>query len=135
MSLWSRLRGFVGRVLATVRDAVSTAVRAAQGAARAVRAAVVHAAGRHQDRAGDDRAYARAISTAAAELAATVITRPWLATALAVAIAGILTPDDHEHHRQMLDEDEYMPPRHTSRPFTPPRPSPQPPVPLWDRFD
>ncbi len=135
MSLWGRLRGFLGRVLGAVREAVSTAVRAVQGAAKAVRAAVVNAAGRHQDRATDDRTYARAISTAAAELAATIITRPWLATAMAVAIAGILTPDDHDHHGRVLDEDEYMPPRHTSRPFTTPRPSPQPPVPLWDRFD
>ena len=135
MSLWTRLRGFMGRVLDNVRAAVSAAVRAVQGAAKAVRAAVVNAAARHQERAGDDRAYARAVSTAAAELATTIITRPWLATALAVAVAGILTPDDHEPHGPVLDEDDYRPPRPAARPFTAPRPSPQPPVPLWDRLD
>lgn len=117
----------VGRVLDTARHWLTAAAHAIRDAAT-----------RHQDRASDDRVYARAMATAASELAATIITRPWLATALAVAVAGILTPEDHEPRGTVVDEDDYQdvyrPPRPTSRPFTAPRPSPQPTA-LWDRLD
>ena len=45
---------------------------------------------RHRERADEDTAYARTISTAVSELVTTMVPRPRLAMTIAVALAGLL---------------------------------------------
>jgi hypothetical protein len=101
MNLWHRLVQRIRQWAARVRSAVAGASSSVRAAGSRVRHAAGAATQRHRERADEDTAYARAISTAVSELVATMVPRPSLATTIAVALAGILghPPQAHEQYR------------------------------------
>lgn len=104
--------------------------------AHALTGAVHAAASRHRDRIADDPGYTRTVATAVSELAVTLLPRPTVATAVAILLTGIFSPDPSPapaHHpvsRQtaVFDEDPYEPYPATRRP-TSPSTSP------WDHYN
>lgn len=129
MNLWQR---FVQRVrhwaiqVRSVAARVSSAVRATGSK---VQGTVSAATQRHRERADEDTAYARTISTAVSELVATMVPRPSLATTIAVALAGILGHPQpaHEQYRTRA-RDPYR--DYGTSPAVPPAV----PGSLWDRL-
>lgn len=104
--------------------------------AHALTGAVHAAASRHRDRIADDPGYTRTVATAVSELAVTLLPRPTVATAVAILLTGIFSPDPtpapahHPVSRQttVFDEDEYDPYPTTRRASS----SPASP---WDRYN
>jgi hypothetical protein len=91
---------------------------------------VGRAAIRHRQRTEQDTAYARSISSAVAELVATMVPHPTVATTLAVALAALLGGgDERTHDRHPAD------PQDTYRSYDRGQAAP-PAVPgsLWDRL-
>ena len=90
MSLWHelvrRVRGWILRIRSAVKRVASSVRTATAGVAKSVGAATR----RHRERADEDTAYVRTISTAVSELVTTMVPRPTLATTIAVALAGLL---------------------------------------------
>ena len=96
-------------------------------ASAAIGQAASAAAQRHRDRVGTDRAYGRTVAAAVSEVISTLVPRPWLATTLAVALAGLL--GSHEDEPDDRYEPDYRTPYRTSKPS-----SPAPAGSLWDRL-
>lgn len=120
MSRWRRLTAWITtsarRIVAAVRVTGAAVAQATSAAAQ-----------RHRDRIGTDRAYGRTVAAAVSEVISTLVPRPWLATTLAVALAGLLgshddAPDDHY-------EPDYRTPYRASKPS-----SAAPAGSLWDRL-
>ena len=93
---------------------------------------------RHSKRVQDDQAYSRTVSAAISELITTLVPRPWLATAIAVALAGLLTTADneaydHQHHGS-AGRYEPEPAYRDPYPVVSRRPSPEGAGSLWDRL-
>ena len=129
MSILDGLRRLAGWLAAGLRRAALAARRWTAGLTTSVR----RAAGRHKDRVADDPAYTRTVATAISELAVTLLPRPHVATAVAILLTGILSPDPVPATRPVprptpvFDEDEYDPypvTRRTSGPAASP----------WDRY-
>ena len=120
MSRWRRLTAWITtstrRVVAAVRVAGAAVGQAASAAAQ-----------RHRDRVGTDRAYGRTVAAAVSEVISTLVPRPWLATTLAVALAGLLGSHDDEPDDRY--EPDYRTPYRAARPS-----SPAPAGSLWDRL-
>lgn len=100
-------------------------------AADTVRSSALAATRRHRDRVADDSVYARSISTAVAELVATMVPRPTLATTLAVALSGLLSHDHPDTPRRPSPR-----PRDDYTPYSPygEQLPPTTPGSLWDRL-
>lgn len=128
MRLLDGLRRLAARLTAGMRRAVQ-AVRAW---ATGLTASVRRAANRHRDRVADDPAYTRTVANAVSELAITLLPRPNVATAVAILLTGIFSPDPapapahHPVSRQttVFDEEPYDPYPVTRRPNSP-----------WDRYN
>ena len=120
MSWWRRLTAWITtsarRIVAAVRVAGAAVGQAASAAAQ-----------RHRDRVGTDRAYGRTVPAAVSEVISTLVPRPWLATTLAVALAGLLGSHDDEPDDRY--EPDYRTPYRTARPSSPARAGS-----LWDRL-
>ena len=120
MSRWRRLTAWI-----------TTSTRRIAAAGRVAGAAVAQAASaaaqRHRDRVGTDRAYGRTVAAAVSEVISTLVPRPWLATTLAVALAGLLGSHDDEPDDRY--EPDYRSPYRAARPS-----SPAPAGSLWDRL-
>lgn len=88
-------------------------------------ASVKRAANRHRDRVADDPAYTRTVANAVSELAVTLLPRPNVATAVAILLTGIFSPDPATTHHPMtrqttvFDEEPYEPYPVTRRPASP----------------
>jgi hypothetical protein len=82
----------------------------------------------------DDAAYTRTIANAVSELAVTLLPKPNVATAVAILLTGIFSPDPTPATRSVsrptpvFDEDPYEPYPATRRPASP---STSP----WDRYN
>jgi len=120
MSRWRRLTAWITtgtrRIAAALRVAGAAVGKAASAAAQ-----------RHRDRIGTDRAYGRTVAAAVSEVISTLVPRPWLATTLAVALAGLLGSHDDEPDDRY--EPDYRTPYRTARPSSPARAGS-----LWDRL-
>ena len=120
MSRWRRLTAWITtsarRIVAAVRVTGAAVAQATSAAAQ-----------RHRDRVGTDRAYGRTVAAAVSEVISTLVPRPWLATTLAVALAGLLGSHDDEPDDRY--EPDYRTPYRTSKPS-----SPAPAGSLWDRL-
>ena len=90
MTLWHKLVQRVRGWIARVRSAVGRMTASVRIAKAGVLKSVGAATRRHRERADEDTAYARTISTAVSELVTTIVPRPTLATTIAVALAGLL---------------------------------------------
>lgn len=130
MRILDGLRRLAARLTAGLRRAVQ-AVRAW---ATGLTASVRRAANRHRDRVADDAAYTRTVANAVSELAVTLLPKPNVATAVAILLTGIFSPDPAPtHHRvsrqtTVFDEEQYDPYPVTRRPASP---SASP----WDRYN
>ncbi len=130
MNLWhqlvQRVRGWIVRI----RSAIAVASSSVRAASSKVQHAVGAATQRHRERADEDTAYARTISTAVSELVSTMVPRPSLATTIAVALAGILG-HPHQVHEQYRSRA-----RDPYRDYGTGSPAVPPAVPgsLWDRL-
>ena len=93
--------------------------------AHALTGAVHAAASRHRDRIADDPGYTRTVATAVSELAVTLLPRPTVATAVAILLTGIFSPDPAPTHHpvsrqtMVFDEEQYEPYPVTRRPASP----------------
>ena len=130
MNLWhqlvQRVRGWITRL----RSAISRVASSVRTASAGVRSALGDATQRHRERADEDTAYARTISTAVSELVATMVPRPSLATTIAVALAGILGhPNQPAEQYGSRARDPYRS-HGTGSPAVPPAV----PGSLWDRL-
>ena len=136
MTWWHRLTT-TGRRIATgayhlaarLGDTVRSWVTAATQTLR-------EAGQRHSKRVQDDQAYSRTVSSAISELITTLVPRPWLATAIAVALAGLLTAadDDAYEHHSAAGRYEPEPAYRDPYPVVSQRPSPEGAGSLWDRL-
>ena len=110
----------------TVRSWVTAATRALREAGQ-----------RHSKRVQDDQAYSHTVSAAVSELITTLVPRPWLATAIAVALAGLLTTADNEaydhQHHSSAGRYEPEPAYREPYPVVSRRPAPDGAGSLWDR--
>jgi hypothetical protein len=119
----------VERLTAGLRRATHAVRRWTTRLATSVR----RAAGRHNHRVADDPAYTRTVANAVSELAVTLLPRPNVATAVAILLTGILSPDPAQttrpapRHTPMFDQEQYDPYPVTRR-ASAPAASP------WDRF-
>ncbi len=130
MRLLDGLRSLAERLAAGLRRAVQAVGRWASGLTTAVK----QAAGRHKDRVADDPAYTRTVANAVSELAVTLLPKPNVATAVAILLTGIFSPDPTPGHHPVtrqttvFDEEAYEPYPVTRRP-APTSTSP------WDRYN
>lgn len=130
MRLLDGLRRLAARLAAGVRSAA----RAVRDWATGLTASVRRAANRHRDRVADDPAYTRTVANAVSELAVTLLPKPNVATAVAILLTGIFSPDPATTHHQatrqatVFDEEQYEPYPATRRPASPAA-SP------WDRYN
>jgi hypothetical protein len=130
MRLLDDVRRFAARLTAGLRRAAH-AVRAW---ATGLTASVRRAANRHRDRVTDDPAYTRTVANAVSELAVTLLPKPNVATAAAILLTGIFSPDPTPTHHPVsrqttvFDEGQYEPYPVTRRPASP---STSP----WDRYN
>lgn len=129
MSILDGLRRLAERLTAGLRRAA----RAVRRWTKRLTTTVRTAAGRHKERVADDPAYTRTVANAISELAVTLLPRPNVATAVAILLTGILSPDPAPATRPaprptpVFDEDEYDPypvTRRTNSPAASP----------WDRY-
>ncbi len=129
MNLFHHLVQRIRRAIGRIRSAIAKACSSIRATGSRVQHAVRAATQRHRERADEDTAYARTISTAVSELVATMVPRPSLATTIAVALAGILghPHQAHEHHRTRAG-DSYR--DYGTSPAVPPAI----PGSLWDRL-
>ena len=130
MTLWQRLIQRIRRFVARIRSAAAGASSSTRAAGVRVQKAVGAATQRHRERADEDTAYARTISSAVSELVATMVPRPSLATTIAVALAGLLG-HPHQAHEQYRSRA-----RDPYRDYGSGSPAVPPAVPgsLWDRL-
>lgn len=109
MKLLEGLRRLAERLTAGLRRAA----QAVRGWVVGATTAVKRAAGRHKSRVADDPAYTRTVANAVSELAVTLLPRPNLATAMAILLTGVLSPDPVPRPvtrpTSVFDEDEYDP--------------------------
>ena len=128
MNLLDGLRRLTARLTAGARR-VRLTIR---GWATGITTAAKRAAGRHRDRIADDPGYTRTVATAVSELAVTLLPQPNVATAVAILLSGILSPDEPQPHRArqtpVYDENGYDPYPSTHRSNTASAGS------LWDRL-
>lgn len=121
-----------------IRDAVSSVAavlrligRTVRGWAVGIAVVINRAADRHRERVADDPAYTRTVATAVSELAITLLPQPTVATAVAILLTGILSPDQPQPHRArsapVYDESGYDP-------YPAPHRSSPPSGSLWDRL-
>ena len=129
-----RILDSVRRLVARLAAGVRSAARAVRAWATGLTASVRRAVGRHRDRVADDPAYTRTVANAVSELAVTLLPKPNVATAVAILLTGIFSPDPAPtHHRvsrqtTVFDEEQYDPYPVTRRPASP---SASP----WDRYN
>ena len=121
MRILDGLRRLAERLTAGLRRAVQ-AVRAW---ATGLTASVRRAANRHKDRVADDPAYTRTVANAVSELAVTLLPKPNVATAVAILLTGIFSPEPTPTHHPVtrqttvFDEEPYEPYPATRRPASP----------------
>jgi hypothetical protein len=87
------LPGTIKQLLAAVGRLARRVTCWIRGWARKATHSVRTAAARHRDRVADDPGYTRTVATAISELAVTLLPRPNVATAVAILLTGILSPD------------------------------------------
>ena len=130
MRLLDGLRRLAARLAAGVRSAA----RAVRDWATRLTASVRRAANRHRDRVADDPAYTRTVANAVSELAVTLLPKPNVATAVAILLTGLFSPDPTPAHHPVsrqttvFDEEPYDPYPVSRRPASP---STSP----WDRYN
>lgn len=121
MRILDGLRRLAERLTAGLRRAAQAVRRWASGLTTAVK----QAAGRHKDRVADDPAYTRTVANAVSELAVTLLPKPNVATAVAILLTGVFSPDPAPAHHPVsrqttvFDEEPYDPYPVTRRPASP----------------
>lgn len=111
MSILDGLQRLTERLTAGLRRAVQSVRRWVIGMTTAVK----QATRRHKSRVADDPAYTRTVANAVSELAVTLLPRPNVATAVAILLTGVLSPDPAPAQRPVarpstvFDEDDYDP--------------------------
>ena len=115
------LRRLAERLTAGMRRAAQVVRRWVAGMTTAVK----RATGRHKSRVADDPAYMRTVANAVSELAVTLLPKPNVATAVAILLTGIFSPEPTPTHHPVtrqttvFDEEPYEPYPATRRPASP----------------
>lgn len=136
MTWWHRLVNTGRRIATGIHHVAARLGNTARSWVTAATQTLREAGTRHSKRVHDDQAYSRTVSAAISELITTLIPRPWLATAIAVALAGLLTAADddaYEHHSSAGRYDP-EPSYRDPYPVVSRRPAPDGAGSLWDRL-